>query len=292
MGRLFKREVSVALTQPVGFFPNAEQTTTIRDMRVTFEVEKNLTAEPNTCTVKVYNLAETTRALFQRKPLHVRLDAGYDGELGRLFTGDVRWSTSKIEGADWVTELQLGDGDRAHRFARCTRSYAAGVPVERAVKDTVKAMGLKLDPSTADLLRKQYVSGLSVSGNAARTLTKLLRPVGLTWSVQDGRLQVLASGDVRADAPIEVSQDTGLVGSPEYGAPVEAGETSTGRERKGHPAVLTFRMLLHPGIAPGGRVRVRSRAINGLFKVDRVKHTGDTAGQDWYSEVEARQVRG
>jgi hypothetical protein len=267
-----------------------DATIIIRDLRVTFEVEKHLGSEPNTCTIKVYNLAEPTRALLQRKPISVRLDAGYDGELAQLFTGDLRWGTSSLDSVDWITSLQVGDGDRAHRFARCSRSFAAGVSVASTVKDVVASMGLKLPAGVEAKLRTQYATGVTVHGNSARELTRLLKPLGLSWSIQDGRLQVLASGDVRSDAPIEVSQDTGLIGTVEYGAPVEGGESADGRERKAKPPMLKFKMLLYPGLTPGGQVRVKSRSINGLFRVERVVHSGDTHGSDWFSEVEARQV--
>lgn len=284
--------VADATEQTVRAETSVETTTLIRDLRVTFEIEKHLGSEPNTCKAVVYNLAESSRALFQRKPLSIRLDAGYDGELQRLFTGDVRWCDSHVDGADWCTTIQVADGDRAHRFARVARSYEAGVTTEQAVKDTVKAMGLTLDRATSAKLGAQYVSGLTLHGNAAKNLTKLLKPRGLTWSVQDGRLQVLAAGDVRTDDPIEISQDTGMIGSPEYGPPIDAGTTPTGRERKGHAAVITFKVLLYPNLTPGGRVHLRTRSINGVFKVNRVTHSGDTHGTDWYSEVEAQQVKG
>lgn len=305
MSRLYKRQVALTVTEPAirtysaptlqleGFVPQVTRTvlsttdaaTIIRDLRVTASIEKHLGAEPNTCTIKVYNLAETTRARFQRKPTGVRLDAGYDTELGQLFTGDLRWCTSTLEGVDWITSMQIADGDRAHRFARCSRSFAPGVSAATAVADVVKSMGLQLPAGVSTSLQGQYASGVSVHGNSARELTRLLRATGLSWSIQDGRLQILASADVRRDPPIEVSQGTGLIGTVEYGAPVEAG---AGR---GKAPILSFKMLLYPGLTPGGQVRVKSRSVNGLFRVERVTHSIDTHGADWFSSVEAKQVR-
>lgn len=295
MARLFKREVSLAIAHPpvrsYGYLDTS--TTIIRDMRVSFKIEKHLHSEPNTCHVTVSNLSEASRAEFQRKPTQVRLEAGYDGSTERLFTGDLRWCQSHIDGAEWLTELQVADGDRAHRFARVRRSFKAGVTTATAIEEVLRSMGVDMPAAlkSSRALRKQYASGLSLEGASARQLTRLLKPLGLTWSMQDGRLQVLAEGDVRTDAPILVSQERGLIGSPEFGAPTEASVGPSGRERKARPPILSFRMLLYPGLTPGGRVQLDSRSIKGLFRIERVVHVGDTHGSDWHSEVEAKQVK-
>ena len=125
MARLYNRSASLTIARPTsGEFtlaplPNAIE---ISGLSMSFKIEKSLEPGPNTCEVIVFNLAENTRAEFQRKPLHVILEAGYDDVTSRLFAGDMRWARSSREGPDWQTKILIGDGDRAYRHARMNRS--------------------------------------------------------------------------------------------------------------------------------------------------------------------------
>jgi len=57
-----------------------------------------------------------------------------------------------------------------------------------------------------------------------------------------------------------------------------------GKEESGVSATS----LLNPEIRPGRRVQVESQFVNGVFKVEKVTHSGDTHSTQFYSEVEAR----
>lgn len=281
MARLFKRGAAVTLARPVPdkFFGELPNATRVTDLRVVFNIERNLRSEPDTAEIQVYNLTESTRSECERADLFVRLDAGYDGELQQLFSGDLRYGISRRDGELWETTLQLGDGERAHRFARVNRSYRGGVDTMTALREVARAMDLEVTVSaaTAAELRAQYAGGLALFGPARNEIDRLLARHGMTWSIQGGRLVVLRPREVREDQAPVISQDSGMIGSPEYGPPPD----------KGKPPTLHVRTLLHPGIFPGGRVKVISRSIRGIFRVARVLHHGDTHGDEWVSEVEA-----
>jgi hypothetical protein len=292
--RLFRRAVQLTLSKPQaglpeqGYFTQSANAVVIGDddagqtLRVTFSIEKNLGTEPNGATVTVYNLSEAGRAEIQKKPLHVRLDAGYDGDIRRLFVGDLRFGSAKLDGVDWMTRLELADGLRARKYARARKSYPPGVSQRAVLGDVVKAMGLKVPKSVDDAkeLLGAFASGVATDGPAHAEMTRLLQPHGLGWSVQDGQLQILRENGVRADEAIVVSQDTGMIGSPEFEAP---------KRGKRGPS-MRVRMLLEPRLQPGGRIKLESLVGGGLFKVERVRHTGDTHGSDWYSDVEAKPL--
>jgi hypothetical protein len=283
VARLFKRACNVTLARPRSFSAQDPNAILVEKMRVQFVVTKHRRSEPNTCEVVITNLSADTRAALQIKPLHVRLDAGYDGQLHRLFVGDVRFAESVRDGAEWHSVLHVGDGARAYRHARVNRSYREGVTARALLAECASAMALVVPPNAAAIavLDTQFVNGITLNGQASRELDRILEPLGVVWSIQDGRLQVLLRDDARSDPAILVNQDTGLIGSPAFGSPPQKGEKAT----------LSFKMLLYPGITPGGLVSVQSREINGVFKVDRVAHTGDTHGDAWFSDVECRAYR-
>jgi hypothetical protein len=292
--RLYKRgvQVTIARVEPGKFFTTTEELA-IRDLRVTFDITKATGETPNTAAITVYNFSERTRAELQRKPLQVRLDAGYDGQLSRLFVGDLVWCSHEKQGPDWLTKLQLGDGASAYADARISRSYPRGVNVRDVLNDLVSSMGLSMPDGIGGFSREaleqgpgasaqdvigQFNRGVALGGPSSREMTKILKRHGMEWSIQDGRLQILADGTgLRPDEVLVVSQDTGMIGSPTFAAPKDDGT----------PATLTVKTLLRPELTPGGRVAVQSRAINGIFRLVSVKHAGDTHGTDWTSELEA-----
>lgn len=280
-GRLFKRNVRLTIARPTGFFTQESNAIQIESMRVIFRVSRSLRKEPNTADITVSNLSERTRSEFQRKPLFVRLEAGYDGEFERLFQGDVHHVNTRRDGTEWETSFQVSEGLRALRFARVDRSFRGGLTAYAALQEAAKGFDVKLkaSPAAQKELRAQYASSLVMNGLAAETVNDICDTFGFSWAILDGALIVLRPDEVRTDTgELLISQETGMIGSPEFGDPPERGKRPT----------LTVRNLLYPSIQPGIRLRVKSRTANGTFKVLRASHTGDTHGGDWTTEVECR----
>lgn len=284
MTRLYKRRVTLTVARlvPDAFFTVESNAVVIRDLRVAFSVQRSLESSPNTAEVTVSNLAERTRAAFQEKPLLVTLDAGYDDNEDRLFSGDLLYARPKKLPVDWEVTMQLGDGARAHRHARVRRSFKAGVKLKDALSETAASMGLRIPDSVSDAreLLSSFSSGLTLEGPSERELSRLLGPTGLQWSVQDGALQILRDRDHRRDEAVVVSENTGMVGSPESGSPRQRGEQPT----------LTVSKSLDPRITPGCRIQVESKVARGLYRVERVTHVGDTHGSEWTTKIEAKPL--
>lgn len=298
--RLFKHawKVTAYRAAPVGagsstrgnaaYFDTLPNGLEITKLRIEYQVEKNLASEPNTCEVTITNCNEGTRAYLAQKPLVLRLDAGYeqDGGPRHLFTGDVTHAYSRRDGTEWKTIIQLGDGARATRNARVNRSFKAGTPIQTVVREVAAGMGLVV-PKNIDVspeLQRQYAAGVQIFGSAADELTRLLAPLGYAWSIQDGKLQTLKELEAGPNRAHLISKDTGLIESPEYATP------SKSDLKKGKPLTLGFKTLLYPQLTPGNKLDVRSSAVNGIFRADRVTHTGDSHGDEWVTEVEATPV--
>ncbi len=252
--------------------------------RIQFTIEKNLGKEPNTAEITITNLSASTRAELQRLPVRVRIEAGHDDIPRFLFVGDVRpGSGSKIVGSDWETKLLLGDGSRAFANARVNRSYKPGTPTITILRDAAAALGLEL-PREVDAspgLKAQLATGEALTGWASDELARLLAPYGYSYSIQNGRLQVLRDEDVREDTARVIDADNGpLLGSPSMGTP----------DKSGKPPTMTLQSLLYPEVTPGGKVDLRARGLHGLFKVIRTKHQGDTHGNQWDTEVEGKPL--
>ena len=276
--RLFGRSVQLVVTsQPTsgGYFNSGGSSTlTIEKMRVKFSIKKSLGKSPNPALVTITNLAKATRGALEKLPLYAILRAGHDDQLYPLFAGNVTYGRSDLKSPDWETKLQVGDGSRAFSHAFLSKAYDNPVKVNQVVADCAETMGLRFPPElyAAIALQTNMTLGYSAHGYVRDMLSKVLSPFGYSWSIQDGRLQVLKSGQPNARTPWEINVEAGMIGSPEGSVP----------HKPGKPSELTVKCLLFPQLTPGDTVRITSRALEGaLFRINDVEHKGDTEGKDW-----------
>jgi len=283
--QLFGRAARVTVwePQPATFFsdPTATNALVIEKLRIEFEVVRSTDKEPDTCELKITNAADDTRARLHKKPLRVRLEAGYGTDLSTLFVGDLIHGASKLDGTDWVTTVQVGDGLRAFRQARVAQSFREGTTAYAALKSVADAMQFSLPVALLDDsdLKSQFAAGITLHGQASTQLTRLLEPFGFRWCVQNGRLVVLRDSESTTGTAIVVDKTSGLIGSPETGAPT--------KEQK--IPITTIKTLLNDQILPGKVIQLTSREHKAaLFKVVKTTITGDTFGGDFINTTEAK----
>lgn len=286
--RLFKRVAKLTLTKtdvPADdeyFNPKAtggsNNSVVITDLRIQFDVERTLKKNPNTCTVKITNLNPDSRKVFSKKPLHVTLEAGYDGVTRLLYTGDMFYAVTSQKDTDIETMIQCGDGDRIFASARANKSYGKGTSVKKVLRDLAKSIGQQL-PANIEAsaeLEAQFGAGTVTSGMLKNELTTLLAPYGYSWSLQNGKLQILRDADT--SGTFTLNEANGVIGFPEFGSP----------PRNGKSPNLTLRCFLFPELYPGAAVNVDTKFLHGTFKIEKVNHKGDTHGDDWSTEVELK----
>lgn len=278
---LFGRRCRVIVGRPqVDTRVLAPDAVEVEGLRVQFKVTKTGTKEPNTAEVSVWNLSPETRAAVQMKGAKLIVVAGYTETFRQVFSGDVRTVDHVRDGAHWVTKFQAGDGERAFRHARVSEAFAPGVAALDVARRLAVLLGLDPGNLTGEVAvtAVTFTQGYSARGKVSGELSRLLGALGLEWSIQDGRLQVLAPGEaVPGETAIELSPSSGLIGSPEHGSP----------DATGKPGVLKVKSLLQPDLRPGCRFSLVSDAATGGYRAGRVDHAGDTAGGEWYSTVEA-----
>jgi hypothetical protein len=279
--QLFDRKCVLIVGKPPGAALTGPLVEALRieGLRCTFKIEKTLTKEPNKADVKVFNLSQASRARCQGKGIPIVLHAGYAGTVAQIFSGDCRQADSEKVGVDWETRFQCGDGERAYAFAHFSDSFRPGT----MLKDVLVKVGKTLCTDPGNLLQavtdipNSFASGFVAHGPSASLMSQHM-PDGYTWSVQNGRMEVLKSGATTADMGPLLSPNTGLVGTPAVGSP----------DKKGGPATWKVKCLLQPSVRPGQRIAVQRTETAPIeeFKVVKVVHTGDTNGGDFYSELE------
>ncbi len=256
----------------------------VRGLRLAFKVKKTYRPDPNVTDLKVYNLAPATRsALSKAAAPPVILVAGYAGAAQVIFSGRARTIDHVREGPDWVTHIQSGDGEQAFsQFGAA--SFGPGTGLPDIVEQLAAQAGIGAKDAVAQLRRgdlvggsRTFLQGYTAAGRSVLDLDKVLKAAGIEWSIQDGVLQLVAPGKATQATAYVLSADSGLIGSPDHGAPGPLGE----------PPMLKAKCLLNGGITPARAIRLESVSRAGFYRVETVEHVGDTHGQDWTSSIEA-----
>ena len=279
----------------------------IDGLRVAFKIEKNAVPEPNTAEISVWNLSRDTRSRILQttqtsyvgssleskqvagaKSVLVVLQVGYGKEIEQIFSGDiVRDGIGTVrDGGDWVMTFKAADGAEAFRTARIQETFAKHAKLAQVFKKVAENLGIGMGNALEKIKKGdtkgalgEFFGGTVLSGQSHTEMTRLCDSLGYDWSIQDNQLQIIEKEGWMPDAPILLTPDTGLVGSPE-----------PAKHHKGKPYLTKFRSLLQPRIVPRKRVQLQTASVNGLFGIVKVLHSGDTAGQEWYSNCEARAV--
>lgn len=303
MSDIYNRAWKVTIIEPQGVFEGFDDSwvgahpeffdvhgnaSEITELRIAFDIKRDLSNKPNNCKLKIWNLSPFSRAALDKFPIKIMIAAGYAGAPRLLFVGDKRWHDTQPSGPDMITEIHIGDGSRAFKRARISRSYKPPIRVETVLRDAAKSMGLELPPELerSAELRQALATGISVHGPTREVLTQLLAPYGYGWSVQNGRLQIIKDEQIAQIEERVIDADAGLIGSPKWTAPTRG----SGKSKKSRGPQIDFDVALYPELTPGGRVHLKSERVDGRFKIVEVQDIGDSTAGPWKTSVKARPV--
>lgn len=257
-------------------------------LRVEFKAVRTLTDEPNAIEIGIYNLAPASRGYLEQAlagpKVTAVLEAGYRDQRRRgvLALGDVASIDHVRRGPDWVTKVRVLDGWRGITTARISESLGPGTTIQQALQAAIDRT--RLNPGNwVRALQEgsprvaQFSHGLTLQGRAYDQVLLLADAAGFEVSVQNGELQLLETGAAVTAEAVLLSPSTGLIESPETGAP----DPKTGR------IVTKMKSLLNHLITPGRAISLDGVAKKGVYRVEKVTHLGDSHGQPWYSEIEA-----
>lgn len=276
------------------------------DVDCRFEISKTRRAGSlNSCRLSIYNLAKSTREELEGLGLNVKankkgtgkgsfkqvglqtgdirveIEAGFVGSGSSLiFRGDLRTCTSERQTVDIVTTIWGEDGGRSALEARAAGTFPAGTPVVNVARYCAARAGVgvgNLEAALSGVLPGTspagvYSEGTVLFGPALDQLRGILRPMGISFTIQDGVLQCLGPGGFIPGTTVVLGPTTGLVNSP----------------KKDPNGYVVAEALIQPGLFVGGRVRFDTEDFRGDYTIHGVAYEGETYGQPWYAKVECR----
>lgn len=249
---------------------NDQETLSIEQLRVAFEIDKTINEKPNPAKIQVWNLnRDHINQLLSQDYKKVALSVGY-GELRQIYAGDITKTRIQREGLNFVLTLECSDGHQAYTQSRAKTTLKAGATDKQIVEELQKTMP-KVQSGAIDVPNQRKLPrGRVLNGNSRDILTKIARNNKADWSIQDGSLIFLPKDKVLSDDAVLISQDTGMINAPE--------QTDEG---------LELTCLLNPALQIGGLVKVESiiEYFNGEYKIVKLAHSGDGIGGDWRSKM-------
>ena len=234
MGLLFQRSIRVS-------FGLANQPfTVVTGLFMQFDVEKTSEKTPNRVRIQITNLNETSRSTLEQKNVIVRLEAGYQNQLDELFIGNISKGSSERGGHDWVTSIEAGDGEKAFGTAQVNTTLGPGANTKQVLETLAAALGKGIGSIKGVLDTDIFQNGITLTGDVSQRIDEITDKMGLEWSIQDDKLQVLPPDVPSEELGIILTPETGLIGSP-----VRREEAKKGGK------FLEFNALLRAQIKPG-----------------------------------------
>lgn len=269
----------------------------LSQLRIVFKTRQSDVQTPNTAIIRVYNLSDHTAQSVQKEFTAVRLQAGYEtGAFGTIFDGTIKQVRRGRENpTDTYLDILAGDGDKAYNQAVISKSMAAGYTDKDELDALVQSMGLP-PGYIADMTPGAGQRGQVLYGLARDHMRNLADRNGMTWSIQNGQVQMIPNTGYKPGTAVVLNSNTGMIGLPE--------QTEGG---------ILVRSLLNPNIKIGCLLQIDNASIqqdlfggkflnapgrlenlkgvkpkitsDGFYKTYVAEFEGDTRGEPWYCDM-------
>ena len=254
-------------------------------LHVNFSLQKSDLETQNTGRVTLWNLNPSQLAVLNEKDCVVSLKAGYGSKLALIFAGIVSYVSTTIDSADRKTEIGAIDNLVEIRDTYVSVSYNGTVNWKIIFDDVAAQMGVAVSYSyNAEFV--DISNGFSFVGLARDIMTKGCKCCNLSWSIQNGVMQVKKPGDVMSREVYVLSPDTGLLGIP--ARVVITQDEATGKNTLG----WDVEYFLNGAINIDDYVKLESETVTGYFRVYSLEISGDNVSGDWICKARLLEVSG
>lgn len=254
-------------------------------LHISFSVQKQELESSNTAKVQVWNLNKQNLATLEAENCFLLLKAGYGNTLPVILSGTVSHTSTRKDGSDMLTEIEVVDGLMEVRDTWVSMSYAGLVNTKKILDDTAAQMGLTVTYSY-NATFADIPNGFSFVGQAKNALSKACAVSGLEWSIQNGALQIKKPGDVMNREVYVIGPETGLIEIPER-VQISSSDDA-GTPQMGYDLVY----LLNGAIGVGDYVQVQSKYLTGFFRVYSLEIDGDNLSGAWQCKARVLEVTG
>jgi hypothetical protein len=268
----------------------------VEGLRISFEVTEDLWGFPSMAKITVYNMGRDRIKQLQSAYSKIRLSVSYgDNQPKILFTGKVVNILALRQNETSYTEFYCTHAYEAYTFATISKTWAEKTPLKTIVRDIMATMpditGGSLSALDGIILPDAYTG----FGHARYLLARLSEAYGFWWTIQLGEMFIIKkNGTLLEEDAIVITKNSGMIGSPTI---TEIGINVTALL---NPDLRPFKLIKVESVAPQtnmGNLYVRNlqntRTLGtGIYRIQRVVHTGDTWENTWQSDIVGRDFFG
>lgn len=277
----------------------ANLTLDVSNMRIRFQVRHaEMPTVPQTAYITIYNLTRATQqkilqAVKGTGKAKVDLTAGYKEQNGLIFTGEIIQAvTGQDNPVDKTITLVCKNEDTAHNYGVVNTTLPKGHTYNDQVDACLKALEkFGVQRGFIDKLDERKMPRPRVLTGMAKDLLKTIGyATKSTFTIVNGKAQVVKNENFHPGDAIVVNSSTGMVGRPQ--------QSIDG---------IRVRMLLNPRCVPSVKLKIDEASIDkqlfnpaygaevnntmitdiaadGIYKILYVDHVGDSRGAPWYTE--------
>lgn len=256
-----------------------------------FEVPFEDSEELATATINAYNLSANTRNGIT-KGAPVIINAGYEGDLGVIFVGQVAGLSHKHSNTEWRTKITATEALDQWLTAQINKTYTKSIKAKAMLQDLLNIFGIEI--GTFDLaIDKEYPRGKVCKGKLKDVLKEIVvSDCKSRFLIRCGKIIINNPND-GVNKGYLLSPSTGLLRSDEEKEviPIETDLSTkkTSDEKSEEAATKKRSSLLNYHLGPADVIKIQSSDLNGRFMIVRGTHKGSQSG-DWKTEIEVKPI--
>lgn len=260
----------------------------VSELRCSFEIVKTGFGEANQCIISIYNLSPDDENKLIKQGQRIIVEAGYSGsQYGMIFSGNIiQPLRSRENGVDYILALVSMDADRYSTYGLINVALVAQQTARDAVQALVTKSSQEVGTGFLTNTNITYPRGKVMFGMSKDFLSQIAKSENATYYTEDGKVNVISPEDITQGTILSFGPDSGLIGTPtqtEYG--IQCQVLLNPQVRINTLFHIDNRRVTNYRYTPGEPVR--SLDSQGIYRVIKLTHTGDTRGDDWFTNIEA-----
>ena len=250
-----------------------------------FEVPFKDSDTLGTASITVHNLSESTRNEIV-KGTPVILNAGYEGDVGVIFTGKVSRVVNEHSDTEWITKITGVEALEEWLSSEVNKTYAEGSTSSSIINDLLTMFGLEI--GTMELVEdKTYSRGRVCKGKVKDVLKEIVTlDCKSRFLIRNGTV-IISDPATGQDMGYELSASTGLLRADTETSDTETTTNQTTQSKEEKTPTYTRRCLLNYHLNPADVITIKSQTLNGKYLLVAGSHKGKPDG-DWVTEIEVK----
>lgn len=275
----------------------------IEELRISFNVIKMPGGVATSAEIMIYNLDSNHRQLIEEDGIDISLEAGYEDDgIALVFKGNTNNIAHEYIKPDWITKIFAYNSAFALYNSTINKTLPPKLSADQLADELIKKMegiskglttGLFKETNNNESILYRSLKGKSWSENVKTLWDKLSKNFEFEYAVDNNIIDIVPKYEPGADViPILINQTSHpqMIGYPE-------------RSDKG----VNVKTYLYPSAKIFRRFQIESTSekVNfgnlffrkvppikneGIYRIDRLEHSGDTHGNLWQTHYFGRNL--